>query len=148
MNRLRWVVALLAMVMFSMLVSAAEAVETVSGPVWYGDVRLWEILASIVVVVWGIVKVKYKLDERMNAQAVGFLEMGVHKTYDEFVRAAKASNPKHKLTDEQVELARDKAFEFAKNFARAKGVDLVKKIALERVPVLITGIVNKLKKKR
>ena len=139
---------MLAMVVFSMLASAAEVVETAPGPVWYGNIQLWEIVASIVVSIWGIVKVKYKLDERLDGKVTEFLEMGVQKTYDTFVREAKAQNPKHKLTSEQVKQARDKAFESAIFFAKEKGIDLGKKVVIARVPVLITGIVNRFKKKR
>ncbi len=145
MNRLRGVVVAVLLVLFPALVMAAEAA---ADPVWYGDVRLWEILASIVVAVWGIVKVKYKLGEMMGEKVTKFLEMGVQHTYDAFVREAKAKSPEGKLTPAQVVEARTKAFEAAKEFAREKGVDLVKKVAVERLPVLITGIVNRIKNRK
>jgi hypothetical protein len=145
MNRLRWVVVLLLVAVSPVLALAAEvAVE----PVWYGDVQLWEIVASLVVFVWGVAKVRYKLGERMGKQVTEFLEMGVQHVYDTFVREAKAKNPKGKLTASQVKEARTKAFEAAKSFAREKGVDLAKKVAAERLPVLITGIVNRIKNRK
>ena len=145
MSRLRWVVVVLAMVVFPVLVMAAEAAAE---PVWYGNVQLWEIVASLVVFVWGIAKVKYKLDEKLGKQVTEFLEMGVKHTYDTFVREAKTKSPKGKLTGMQVKEARTKAFEAAKSFAREKGVDLAKKVAVERLPVLITGIVNRIKNRK
>lgn len=149
MNRLRWVVALLAVVTFPVLALAAEvAVEVAADPVWYGDVKLWEILAGIVVAVWGVAKVRYKLGEKLGKQVTEFLEMGVQLTYDTFVREAKAKNPKGKLTAAQVTEAREMAFVSAKEFARDKGVDLAKKVAAERLPVLITGIVNRIKNRK
>ena len=117
-------------------------------PVWWGDVRLWEIVASVIVAIWGIVKIRYRLSEGRNAKATGFLEMGVQRAYDEFVRAAKAQAPEGKLTDDQVRKARDEAWKAAKGYAADAGFDLVKEIAAEQVPMLLTKIVSNLKKKR
>ena len=145
MSRLRWVVVVALLVVFPVLALAAEAAAE---SVWYGNVQLWEIVAGLVVFVWGIAKVKYKLDERLGNQVTEFLEMGVQLTYDTFVREAKAKNPKGKLTAAQVTEAREKAFESAEKFAVEKGIDLAKKVAAERLPVLITGIVNRIKNRK
>lgn len=147
MNRLRCVVAMLAVIVFPVLAMAAEAAETVAKPVWYGNVQLWEIVATGVVFLWGILKAKYALDEKLTRQVTEFLEQGVQHTYDTFVREAKAANPKGKLTPAQIGEARTKAFEAAKKFAKEKGIDLAKQVAAEKLPVLLTGIVNRFKKK-
>ena len=146
MNRMRYVVLSL-LVLFAPS-AAAVAAEAAAEPVWYGNVQLWEAVAGIVVVVWGVIKTRYALKKKWGDETVEFLEMGVQKTYDTFVREAKAKNPKHKLTKEQVTQARDKAFAAAKEFAKAKGIDLAKRVVADRVPVLITGIVNRLKKRK
>lgn len=165
MNRLRCVVLSLAVMLVSLQVvaqeepavevvaesPAAEAVETVvdavANPVWYGNVELWQLLVGLVVFVWGIVKAKYALDKKWGDQVVEFFEVGVQQAYDSFVREAKKAAPKGKLTSQQIKQAREKAWEATKAYAKSKGVDIAKKIAVERVPVLINSVVNKLKRK-
>lgn len=147
MTRLRCVVLSMLVLALPVVALAQEVVaEVVERPVWYGDVRLWELVASIVVVVWGIVKAKYNLDARWGREVTELLEVGAQKAYDEFVREAKAKSPKGKLTRAQVEEARKIAWEAAVEAAKGRGIDLAKRVATERIPVLITQVVNRLKR--
>lgn len=148
MSRVRFVVASLLVLALPAIALAQEAAApVVERTVWYGDVRLWELLATVVVIVWGAVKAKYNLDARWGREVTELLEMGAQKAYDEFVRDAKAKNPKGKLTAAQVKEARTHAWEAAREFAKERGIDLAKRVAAERIPVLITKVVNSLKRK-
>ena len=141
--------AMLVVVAFLLPAAAAlgaEAAVAMDPPVWYGDVRLWELVVSIVVVVWGILKAKYNLEARWGVELTELLEMGAQKAYDEFVRDAKMKAPNGKLSAAQIREARDRAWVAAKEYARERGIDLAKKVAAEKVPLLITQVVNKLKR--
>lgn len=138
--------------MLSLLVFALPAVvlaqEVVADkPVWYGDVKLWELVGTIIVIIWGAVKTKYHFDEKLGKEITELLEMGAQKAYDEFVRDAKTKNPRGKLSAAQIKEARDRAWEAAKEYAKDRGIDLAKKVAAERIPVLISNVVNRLKRK-
>ncbi len=146
MNVLRCAVLSL-LVLFAPSAMAVAAEAAAAPTVWYGDVKLWELVFSIVVVIWGAVKTKYHFDEKLGKEVTELLEMGAQKAYDEFVRDAKNKNPKGKLTAAQIKEARDKAWEAAKEFGKQRGIDLAKKVAAERIPVLISNVVNKLKRK-
>ena len=143
--RLRCVALSLLVALLPVAALAQEVAVAVEKPVWYGDVRLWEILATIVVIVWGAVKAKYNLDARWGRELTELLEMGAQKAYDEFVRDAKA---KGKLSAAQVKEARDRAWAAAREYAKERGIDLAKRVAAEKVPALITKVVNGLKRKR
>lgn len=135
--------ALFVMLLFPMAATAAETAE----PVWYGNIQLWEILATVIAAGWAMLKAKYKLDEKWDAELMEFLEHGARVAYDTFVRDAKAKAPNGKLTQEQITEARDVAFNAAKEYAKQKGIDLAKKVAAEKVPLLINKVVANMKKK-
>lgn len=116
-------------------------------PVWWGHLDFWKILAGAVVFIWGLVKAKYGLDKKWGDQVIEFLEVGAQVAYDTFVRDAKAKAANHKLSAAQIEEARKTAWDAAKAYARTKGVDLAKKVAVERLPVLFTKVVTKLKQR-
>ena len=144
MSRLRSVVALLALMFVSMSVLAAEVVDA-GEAVWYGNVQLWELVGTVAVFIWGIVKIKYGLEARLTKQVTEFIEMGAQKTYDDWIRKFKEGGGK--LSAEQIKKAQGETWESAKAFAKAKGLDLAKKVAAERLPSLISGIVKRMKKK-
>lgn len=147
---LKRVICFLLVVMVAVMVAPALAlaaeppVEAPDIP-WFGHVQLWELVAAVAVFIWGIVKAKAKLDERWDKRLLTFIEAGVQHTYDSFVREAKTAAPNGKLTKEQIDEARGKAWEAAKEYAQEKGIDLAKQVAVEQVPVLITKVVNALK---
>lgn len=126
--------------------TAAVVVEK-KDPVWFGDVQLWEVLAGIVALIWGVVKARIKLAEDWERKLLTFVEAGVQQTYDEFVKTAKAQAADHKLNPDQIKTARDRAWESAKTFAAEKGVDLAKQVAAEQIPVLISKVVKGFKTK-
>ena len=147
MSRLRGVVALLAMMFVSVSMFAAAVVENVvpaAGSVWYGNVQLWEIVGTIVIALWGILKAKYALDETLSIQVTEFIEMGAQKTYDEYIRDLKAEGGK--LTAVQIKEAQTRTWESAKDVARDKGLDLARKVAADRLPSLISAIVKRMKR--
>lgn len=117
-------------------------------PVWFGNVQLWEVVGAIVAAIWLIVKQKIKMDEDWQVRLTGFIEAGVQVTYDEFIRQAKKASADGKLTPEQINEARGKAWDAAKVFARDQGIDLVKQVAAEQIPVLITRVANGMKNKK
>lgn len=131
----------------------ATSAETIEAPAkavekpWFGDVQLWEVLAGIVALIWGVVKARIKLAEDWERKLLTFVESGVQKTYDEFVKTAKAQAADHKLTQEQISTARDRAWEAAKAYAAEQGVDLAKQVAAEQIPVLISRVVKGFKAK-
>lgn len=79
------------------------------------------------------------------AEAVRALEAGVGKTYEIYVHHIKQSRSDGKLTAYERRTARDRAVQFAVEFARNRGVDVVETIGREYLPVLITRIVRELK---
>ena len=124
----------------------AEATPIPPEPVWFGNVQLWEILASLVALIWAIIKTKMKLDSDWEKKVLSFFEAGVQLTYDEMVREAKKANEGGKLSKVEVDAARGRAWEAAKQYAADQGVDLGKQILAEQVPVWITKVWNSFKK--
>lgn len=125
----------------------APAVEEKADPVWFGDVQLWEVVAAIVALIWGVVKARMKISQDWERKLLSFVEAGVQLTYDEFVKDAKKQAPEGKLTKEQISAARQRAWEAAKTYASEQGVDLVKQVAAEQIPVLISKVVKGFKTK-
>ena len=129
-------------------VTEAAGVLVQPEPVWFGNVQLWEILASVIALVWTMAKAKMKLDADWQQRVVGFVEAGAQHTYDDFIRGAKKAAPDGKLTKEQINEARGKAWEAAKVFAAEQGIDLAKQVATEQIPVLFSKVVAGLKNKK
>lgn len=129
-------------------VSEAAGVLEKPEPVWFGSVQLWEIVGSIIALVWTMAKAKMKLDADWQQRVVGFVEAGAQHTYDEFIRGAKKAAPDGKLTTEQINEARGKAWEAAKVFAAEQGIDLAKQVTTEQIPVLFSKVVAGLKNKK
>jgi hypothetical protein len=128
--------------------TTGAGVEASPEPVWFGNVQLWEVLASIVALIWGVVKAKMKLEADWQQKLLSFVEAGAQHTYDEFIREAKKAAPDGKLTKEQINEARGRAWESAKVFAAEQGIDLAKQVAQEQIPVLLSKVVTGLKNKK
>jgi len=99
------------------------------------------IVIAVIAFVVGLVKKlatvkKYKLGVGIEA-----LQVGVLTTYDIMVRGLKAGREDGKLTDEERALVRANAIQVAVEYAKDKGMDLVKFYGKELLPVLIEKIV-------
>lgn len=84
-------------------------------------------------------------DQRMK-KALTCLEAGVSKTYRVYVAERKKANADGKLTEEERVQARNMAFSFARNYAFNEGLDLVKELGGDMLPVLIEKTIGGLKK--
>lgn len=82
------------------------------------------------------------------AEAIRALESGVGKTYEVYVHHIKEARADGKLTSYERRTARDRSVQFAVEFARNRGVDVVETIGREYLPILITRIVRDLKGER
>jgi hypothetical protein len=108
------------------------------------------LLGAVFGTVWTAFKsldvMKMCKDEKYD-EAVRALEAGVGKTYEVYVHHIKEARADGKLTAYERRTARDRAVQFAVEFARNRGVDVVETIGREYLPILITRIVRNLKGK-
>ena len=109
------------------------------------------VLGSVFGTVWAAFKsldlMKMCRDDKY-AEAVRALEAGVGKTYDVYVEQIKAARADGKLTSSERRAARNRAVQFAVDYARDRGVDVVETLGREYIPVLISRIVRDLKGER
>lgn len=130
--------------------AAAPAVTPVVEPIpWWVDL-LWQVvlpgLASIIAFIWGIAKVKFHLDEGNKKEAASIAEVAVKATYDEFVRAAKASHADGKLTKDEIVHAGKMAFAKALEIGKARGFNFAKIVSEESFGVVADKVIKALKK--
>ncbi len=101
------------------------------------------IVVSAIAFIFGLVKKmqftkKWKLGVAANA-----IEVGVIDTFESYVRVRKAGWADGKLTDDERREARSIAINVAIDFARDKGLDIVKFYGKEYLPVLIEKFILK-----
>ncbi len=115
---------------------------------------LWQALASDAALnacIWltttgvGLVLGWLKWENSKKEKVVLFLSAGVRQTYEEFVRHAKQASEDGKLTDDERREAVRQAIEYAVQYARTEGFDLLKAYAKEALPALVDAIVRKIK---
>jgi len=135
----------LGLLLVAMPVFGAESVE--SAVPWYGHVQLWELVFAAITFGYGLLKVRYNLQASKAARVLQFMEAGVQYSFDEFVKDAKSRNESGKLSKDEIRKARDIAWEKAQEFAEEKGMVLAKEVSAEYLPVLIAGVVKKMKSK-
>lgn len=114
-----------------------------------GDEQFFGLLATAVATLWAWGQRKIGVERKegqLTHKALSFLEAGVAKTYQEYVKVRKQANEDGKLTAEEAKAARVQAFETAKQYALNNGVDLVKSLGADMIPVLIEKTVGGLKK--
>ena len=102
-------------------------------------------VVAIAGLLWGIVKRWDKLADWKLTKAVECLEAGVQASYDSYVRAIKLASEDGRLTEEERKQARQLAIDAAKAYAASYGIDLVKTLGAEMLPVMIEKILSKLK---
>ncbi len=113
-----------------------------------GVENLIALVAALVGFVWTTVKgldVFQEHRRRRYWKAVEFLEAGIQHTYETYVREIKLAREDGKLANEERELARERAIAFGKEYAAAVGMDLVKTLGKEYLPVLIEKIISRFK---
>ncbi len=115
-----------------------------SHPTILTDILLPAVVA-VATFVWGLVQRWDKIAAWKLAKAMACLEAGVQSAYDSYVRAIKLASEDGKLTDEERKQARQIAIDAAKAYATTYGIDLVKELGAEMLPVLIEKVISKLK---
>jgi len=115
---------------------------------------IWEVFNSdagtglvlgLISLVFGFVKSVSWVKERNFATAVQALEVGVQDTYENYVKGIKAGREDGKLTEVEKIKARQMAIDTAKAWAMSNGVDILKLVAKEYLPVLVEKLVKRSK---
>ncbi len=122
-------------------------VETAIG--FVGQEQFFGLLATGVAALWAWGQRKLgveRKDGQLTHRALSFLEAGVAKTYQEYVKVRKQASADGKLTPEEAKAARKQAFETAKQYAMSNGLDLVKTLGADMIPVLLEKTVGGLKR--
>lgn len=107
-----------------------------------------KILAELIVLVWVFVKIKTNLSDKKYQLAIEALEQGVEETYEEFVRGIKLGREDGKLTNEEIKEAQKRAIDAAWRYGKTKGVDIIKTLGKEYLPVLIAKLISSFKSKK
>lgn len=130
-----------------MLDSIFGLVETAIN--FLGEDQFWGLLATGVAALWAWGQRKMGVERKqgeLKSEALGFLEAGVAKTYQAYVKARKSASEDGHLTEDEKREARELAFVYAKDYAMKEGVNLVKTLGADMIPVLIEKAVGGLKK--
>ncbi|MFC1735129.1 hypothetical protein ACFL1X_03365 [Candidatus Hydrogenedentota bacterium] len=105
-------------------------------------------VGAIVAMAWTALKGQVFF-ERVRSQrywkAVKCLESGVVFTYENYVREIKAASSDGKLTVDERRRARKTAIEKAKEYGWDHGIDVLRELGRDYVPVLVERIVGRLK---
>ncbi len=127
--------------------SILNLVETAIG--FMGEDQFWGMLATGIAALWAWGQRKIGIERKqgeIKSEALGFLEAGVARTYQIYVKARKtASEDGHLTTEEKLE-ARELALMHAKDYAMKEGLNLVATLGADMIPVLIEKAVGGLKK--
>lgn len=114
-----------------------------------GEDTFFNLAAAIVGFLWLKFQRTMEKSTKNNAmikKAMEFLEAGVSKTYQEYVRARKAASADGKLTEEERREARQMAYTFARSYAAKEGISLVRTLGADMIPVLLEKTVGGLKR--
>lgn len=111
----------------------------------------YPMIVALIGLIYGGLKVKYfafdKPGEEKKKKLVELGESAVKETFDEYVRELKKAREDGKLTKEEIATANTMAINKLKEKAKANGLEAVKIVAEEYLPVLIDKIVRKNKGK-
>lgn len=114
-----------------------------------GEDSFFNIVAAVIALLWAKAQRAVGVDRKKNTlynKALSFLEAGVAKTYQEYVKERKKANVDGHLTEEEKKHARVMAYTYAKNYAMREGVSLVGELGQDMIPVLIEKTVGGLKR--
>lgn len=114
-----------------------------------GQETFFNLVAAVAGFYWLKAQRAIGIDRTTNAnweRALEFLEAGVMRTYQEYVKARKQASEDGTLTEDEKRTARQMAFAFAKSYAMTEGMNLVKELGAEMIPVLIEKTVGGLKR--
>ena len=114
----------------------------------FGIDTVLSLVGIVLGMVWTVAKaINIRDDSRRMRylKALECLEAGVEKTYQVYVQELKQVSSDGKLTAEEQEFARQKAIEFAQQYATEKGINLLNELGSEYIPVLVSKIVKKAK---
>ena len=114
-----------------------------------GQETFFNIVAGLVGFWWLKAQRAMGIDRKTNAnweRALEFLEAGVMRTYQEYVKARKTASADGRLTEDEKREARQMAFTFARSYAAKEGMNIVKELGAEMIPVLIEKTVGGLKR--
>ena len=114
-----------------------------------GEEQTFNMLAGAALAFYAWVQRKVGIDRKEKTvlnDALGFLEAGVAKTYQVYVKARKDASADGHLTVDEKRQARELALMHAKDYAAKEGISLIKTLGTDMIPVLIEKAVGGLKK--
>ncbi len=115
---------------------------------WIGDEAFFNIVATLVGMGWVWFQRVARLDQVKDQRfikAKRFLEAGVAKTYQVFVKERKKAASDGKLTEEEKREAREMAFSYARSYAFDEGLNVAKELGGDLIPGFIEQAIGKLK---
>jgi hypothetical protein len=86
-----------------------------------------------------------RISKEKYSEALLALEAGVNVTYETYVREIKAASEDGKLTDNERKVARERARQAGIDYAKEKGVDLLKVLGESYIDVWIEKILRSIK---
>ena len=86
-----------------------------------------------------------KWENSKKEKVVLFVAAGVRQAYEEYVRHVKAASADGKLSDDERREATRRAIEYAVQYAKNDGFDLLTAYAKEALPALVDAIVRKIR---
>lgn len=114
-----------------------------------GEEQVFNLIAMGAAAVWAWGQRQMGIDRKTSKNwnaALSFLEAGVAKTYQVYVKQRKTAAADGKLTEEEKREARELALNYARSYARDNGIELVKTIGADLVPVFLEKAVGTLKR--
>lgn len=106
-----------------------------------GSEEIMALILGAVGLVFGFVK-RWQFVHRWRLQtAFDAIELGVRQTYETYVRLLKKAREDGKLTDAERREAIRRASDYAIDYAKHQGVDLLKVYSKQLLPVLIDRVV-------
>ena len=103
------------------------------------------VVAMVISLGWAWIRRQEKLQNATLQKAMDCIAAGVQASYDDYVRSIKDASADGKLTDEERRTARDIAMNRAIAYAKNQGVDLLKVIGADLLPMFMERYILKMK---
>lgn len=131
-------------------ISVADFEETLASPVWgwLAGEGLWAGVAiAVAALVYKLLKpyIAAKLADLQLTELYMGIEAGVQATYETYTKSIKASSADGKLTAQEAAQARALAREYAIEYMRANGVDILRTYGLKVIDGIIEYFVGQTK---